>query len=91
MICKKGAERRLAAEADQQQVASDDWRQHQRQWTTGIEQATCPRTILRASSMAMVMPNGSATTVDTAATRNDSATAVQSWGERSNTRRWYRL
>jgi hypothetical protein len=34
-----------------------------------------------------MMPNGSATTVDTAATRNDSATAVQSWGERSNTRR----
>jgi hypothetical protein len=32
------------------------------------------------------MPNGRATTVDTAATRRDSWTAVQSWGDSSNTR-----
>src|SRR6185437_5788045 len=34
----------------------------------------------------MAMPNGSATTVETTATRNDSATAVHSWGESSSTR-----
>src|SRR5262245_17238236 len=36
----------------------------------------------------MAMPNGSATSVDTAATRCDSATAVQSWGDSSNTCRY---
>lgn len=45
-----------------------------------------PQNDPRASSKAMAMPNGNATTVETAATRSDSATAVQSWGDRSNTR-----
>ena len=35
------------------------------------------------------MPNGSATTVATTAMRSDSATAVHSWGESSNTRGRY--
>ena len=45
-----------------------------------------PQKSLRASNVAIAMPNGSATTVDTAATRSDSWTAVQSWGDNSNTR-----
>ena len=47
-----------------------------------------PQKSLRASSVAMAMPKGSDTSVATTAMRSDSATAVQSWGESSNTERY---
>src|SRR5262245_14838277 len=46
-----------------------------------------PGKSLRANTHAMAMPNGKAIAVDTAATRNDSATAVHSSADNSNTRR----
>ena len=85
MIGEERADRRPAAERDEQQIAGDHRRQHQRQMTTASSSAL-PQKSLRASSLAMAMPNGSATTVATTAMRSDSATAVHSWRRRARTR-----
>src|SRR4029450_10809474 len=111
MVGKKGAERRLSTEGDEQQVAGDDRRQNQRHMHDCVEQRLSPKRSPceqqgkgeaqwarhgrrdrsefpqnhpRPISKAMAMPNGNAPTVETAATRSDNATAVQSWGDRSN-------
>src|SRR6185437_1041728 len=59
--------------------------------STTASTSDLPQKFLRASSVAMAMPKGSATTVETAATRSDSATAVHSWGVSSSTRLRHRL
>ena len=47
MIGEKGPDRRLAAERDQQQIAGDHRRQHQRQMHERVEQRFAPERLAR--------------------------------------------
>ena len=86
MFVQEGADRSPAAEPDEQEIAGDDGRQHQRQENKSVD-TDLPQKFLRANSQPIAMPNGSAHAVATIAMRSDSPTAVHSAGERSNSSR----
>ena len=77
-----------AAERDQQQIAGDHRRQHQRQMHDAVEQRLAPEILARQQPARSAMPNGSATTVATIAIRSDRTIAVHSSGVRENISRY---
>lgn len=79
MVGEEGAERRLAAERDQQQVAGHHRRQDQRQVDQRVDQALAQKS-LRASSQAMATPTGRLTAVAVVATSRLNRIAVHSSG-----------
>ena len=83
IVRQERPDRPAPPEQDQQEVAGDDGRQHQREQHEPVEERV-PQKRPRASTMAMAMPKGRLTRVATVATLRLSITAVHSSGLRVN-------